>query len=422
MDWKAFAAIIGTLRHYDMDGQFWSRGECYGSATVGTIEDLRSSTPDQRPALVELLQKTRAYQSTLPADKFFGLLNIVSDATSNRVRVDYDCDPSKLYVNFAIQQLQSHNSLDLLYDCWASREASPLQLPSWVPNWTQPLWHETIPSLKIQFAAAGKSETCFHFDASLRIMHVKGRIIDTVADVEKLRSVPRSQEPNDFHGDSDNPPWRSRPGEKPWYHRERDGKPFWESSHEGYFEEGRQSRKAWVTNSMAIAFPDKTCTPAQFENLWRTFVWDLTPEHLCAPTYYGESFSNWIVSITSTNAGLEEHFQAKRSANMTLDFREEIRDTHPVVEMMSRVTEFSRANARCYNRRFYRSAGDRFGWGVDGIEAGDHICILYGASAPFILRPTGGGCHKLIGDTYIHGLMYGGGMNDENLECIFRLV
>jgi hypothetical protein len=422
MDWKAFAAIIGTLRHYDLDSQLWSRGECYGSATVGTIEGLRSNTPYERPSLLDLLRNTRAFKSTLPVDKFFGLLNIVSDATQNGVRVDYSCDPSQLYLDFAIGQMQSQKSLDVLHDCWASRHPSPLRLPSWVPNWTQPLWHETISSLNIQFVAAGASEPDFHFDASLRTMHVRGKIVDTIAEVEKLRSIPRSEEPKDFHGDPDNPPWRSRPSDKPWYYRERDGKPFWESSHEGYFEEGRQGRKAWITNAMAIAFPEKTCTPAQFKNLWRTFAWDLTPNHLQAPPFYGESFSDWVVSVTTTNEGLEQHFLAKRAANITLDFREEIGEKNPESEMMDRVMEFSKANARCYNRRFYRSVGGRFGWGVDGIEAGDHICILYGASAPFILRPDKGGCHTLIGDTYIHGLMYGDGMKEEIPECTFRLI
>ncbi|RDI88464.1 hypothetical protein Vi05172_g1473 [Venturia inaequalis] len=419
MDWKFFASVIGTIRNYDIDSQLWSRGECYGSTTVGTIEELRSTSPDQRPTLLNLLRKTRVYKSTLPVDKFFGLLNIVSDALESGVRVNYDCDSSQLYRHFAVQQMQRHNSLDLLHDCWFSQHPSPMRLPSWVPNWTQPLWHYTVSSLNLPFMAAGDTQPVFRFDDEAQTMHIKGRIVDTIAEVEKLRSVPRSKEPQDFHGDKDEAPWRSRPGETPWYKRE--GKSFWECFSENYVEEGRHSRKAWVTNAMAIAFPGKVCTPTQFENLWRTFVWDLTPNGLRPPSYYGESFSDWLVSITSTYAENQEHSEAKRIANISLDFREEVGDTHPITDMMAKVMQFSKANSRCYNRRFYRSKHGRFGWGVDSIEAGDIVCILDGASAPFILRPIEGGSHILIGDTYIHGLMYGEGMKDETLGRIFQL-
>lgn len=418
MDWKFFASIIGTIRNYDIDSQLWSRGECYGSTTVGTIEELRSSA-DRRPALLDLLRKTRAYKSTLCVDKFFGLLNIVSDAVESGMHVDYNFDPSRLYLLFAAKTMQRQNSLDLLHDCWYSQHASPVQLPSWVPNWTQPLWHYPVSSLDLPFMMAGDTEPDFRFDDDLRIMYIRGRVIDTIAEVEKLRSIPRSKEPADFHGGKEKAPWKSRPGETPWYKRE--GKSFWECLSENYVEEGRHSRKAWVTNAMAIAFPGKVCTPAQFENLWRTFVWDLTPDRLRPSSYYGETFSDWVVSITSTYAEMREHSEMKRIANMSLDFREEVGDTHPLTEMTTRVMQFSKANSRCYNRRFYRSEHGRFGWGVDSIEAGDKVCILNGASAPFVLRPVEDDSHILIGDAYIHGLMYGEGVKDENPECVFRL-
>lgn len=42
-------------------------------------------------------------------------------------------------------------------------------------------------------------------------------------------------------------------------------------------------------------------------------------------------------------------------------------------------------------------------------KAGDRIFIPHGAAVPFIIRPDGGsGHHKLIGECYIHGLMYYG--------------
>lgn len=60
------------------------------------------------------------------------------------------------------------------------------------------------------------------------------------------------------------------------------------------------------------------------------------------------------------------------------------------------------------NRRFFISAGGYFGLGPSCMEKGDVCAILFGADVPFILRPTEvGGTFRLVGQAYIHGVMYG---------------
>jgi hypothetical protein len=60
---------------------------------------------------------------------------------------------------------------------------------------------------------------------------------------------------------------------------------------------------------------------------------------------------------------------------------------------------------------FCLTNGGRIGWTPHGTQAGDKICIFAGGRAPFIIRERSDEYCKLIGDAYIHGVMYG-----ENLD------
>ncbi|KAH8747378.1 hypothetical protein BGZ57DRAFT_725905, partial [Hyaloscypha finlandica] len=58
------------------------------------------------------------------------------------------------------------------------------------------------------------------------------------------------------------------------------------------------------------------------------------------------------------------------------------------------------------SRRFFRTNYGLVRIGPDNIKNGDLISIVFGADMPLILRPFGK-FHKLVGATYIHGVMNG---------------
>jgi len=41
------------------------------------------------------------------------------------------------------------------------------------------------------------------------------------------------------------------------------------------------------------------------------------------------------------------------------------------------------------------------------VRDGDQVCLFYGGSVPFVIRPLGGGKYRLLGHAYFHGLMHG---------------
>jgi hypothetical protein len=71
-------------------------------------------------------------------------------------------------------------------------------------------------------------------------------------------------------------------------------------------------------------------------------------------------------------------------------------------------------------RRFCVTERGHIGSVPAGAEAGDKICLFYGGSMPYVIRPCGSGQHSFIGDCYLHSFMMGEGMDRESED--FPLV
>jgi hypothetical protein len=59
------------------------------------------------------------------------------------------------------------------------------------------------------------------------------------------------------------------------------------------------------------------------------------------------------------------------------------------------------------NRKYFVSKQGYLGLGPLGSKAGDLVVILFGLDMPFVLRPVDGGQYRIIGETYLHGVMDG---------------
>lgn len=56
------------------------------------------------------------------------------------------------------------------------------------------------------------------------------------------------------------------------------------------------------------------------------------------------------------------------------------------------------------------------GWLPQAAKEGDGICIFAEAKVPFVIRDRRDGTYELIGDAYIHGIMYGEAMGWEGID------
>jgi hypothetical protein len=61
----------------------------------------------------------------------------------------------------------------------------------------------------------------------------------------------------------------------------------------------------------------------------------------------------------------------------------------------------------CVERKLFITAGGILGLGPHTVREDDIVCFLFGGDVHFILRPADNGCHFLIGECFLQGLMHG---------------
>lgn len=70
---------------------------------------------------------------------------------------------------------------------------------------------------------------------------------------------------------------------------------------------------------------------------------------------------------------------------------------------------------------FFMTSSGHIGMGPQNIASGDEIVILPGAQAPFVLRRVNDFDYCLIGECYIHGIMYGEVFDEASCEGAMRI-
>jgi hypothetical protein len=73
-------------------------------------------------------------------------------------------------------------------------------------------------------------------------------------------------------------------------------------------------------------------------------------------------------------------------------------------------------------RRLCLTASGRMGYVPGATEIGDMVCLFYGGSLPYVIRPCGGGEYLFIGDCFLQGEMYGERMEVETETEYFTLI
>lgn len=106
--------------------------------------------------LLDLLEETNVFASTLPGDKVYGVMFLAGQSVS--VPVDYALSGEEIFTRLAIEFLENRQSLDILSHCMLPATQSKLKLPSWVPDWTVHKWVEPFRSRMLKANAAGSSK------------------------------------------------------------------------------------------------------------------------------------------------------------------------------------------------------------------------------------------------------------------------
>ena len=118
--------------------------------------------------------------------------------------------------------------------------------------------------------------------------------------------------------------------------------------------------------------------------------------------------TNWLIHPESYNPDVKILQNAMRASRTFLELRRARIAVCLTVEEKTQVKRYlNTMKTFCTGRKLFSTRRGRLGLGPRQIEPGDVIYVFDGQPTPFILRPKPGqDCSKLIGETYVHGIMH----------------
>jgi hypothetical protein len=303
-----------------------------------------------------LLSREIVRGATDPSDHIYAFRGLVSDSSISELEPDYNIKPGEAFTRCCTYLFHQVKTLSFLYE--AGTYQKTLDLPSWVPDWrvlreTLSLGRRDCSPYSAQmpfFCAAQGIEAEGHVDADHNVLVIRGSRIDNLDTLSNLLPpVPENSQ-----------------------------------------EESRNLVRRWLSESDSLA---STITPSYpYESRDMALMRTLLADNKHVPERYRQ------LDIDDYHAFKQViRLQAQGKSHLSDDW----------AEMVTKSNRFEDcALTRSRNRRFCLTEGGKIGQVPNCARKGDEVWILLGAKVPFILRRVGS-CYFLVGECYIHGIMYG---------------
>jgi hypothetical protein len=309
--------------------------------------------------LMEVLWVTRYYGASVPKDRFFALLRIVKDKSSSFLIPDYNLSDAEIYIQLAAHSIVEQGPFKCLSLAYPSQSTIGESLPTWVPDWG------AATLLKcLSWNASFKTLTCspphIHLSNCQKHLTLGGLRLDTI------RAVGRKQAWKDE--------WPPKGTATP-----------------GYLEIPLLVNE-FINEAKDIATEAFSPHGYPFEMFWRTLIFNTThggqSTSSQAPPEYAQSFKAYCEVVGHLLSGSNVH-QATKSLYL-------------------KAMDFDQAFSSYSNgRKFGITKGLRMGMFPNTVQQDDIIFAPMGANVPFVLREAKDRRYKLVGECYLHGVMYG---------------
>ena len=376
--WDALSKTVNWIFDNNLDS--WQQGLAHLAVSrITLIQKLwrKNEGPTDGPIIL-LLDLFKYTESTESRDKVYAFLSLTSDTPYFSPNYRISCE--ELYTSVAVRHLDSDFSYVLCcVDC--SINNSGLRLPSWVPNW-EATNIQSAHRISLQFSkfwgfkAAAETHAQWTYSEHDQVLSVTGFVFDTILQTaEYLYDTTQNSSfgLEDFHDKFGN--MKSRFQEFDEIAALSGVRPGMNISEDSY-------SRLFIMNQ-----------PIKLEN----------------STYPSDQLHR--IGYQATREILL-HLDDIISGNMKLEDINDFATTDAYLNAINKTIIYKRL---CATKRHH------LGWLPEAGAVGDLVCIFYGAGVPFILRPTGNSCYKLIGPCYIQGMMYGEGMTSDVTEQIFNL-
>jgi hypothetical protein len=378
------------------------------------------------PSLSTLLWRFRSFQATDPRDKVYSLLGLLENCGSRTaITADYEISVEECYRRAAVAILLENVPSDLLNAYTDADLHGHGSFPSWVPNWNMQLKLLYIPVIRDSVpirVLAGKEHSYQSFKASGQtierplikndfILSVSGLVIDQITELTEACTVLADlylQLPNEDHK------VRIATSRKVQLLSYLPGC-LWAY----YFITGCYYIGGWCDILLSWeAFALNTISPAGADPLM-VFCTTLCGSYLPpeeALKHYRDL--QWLLRRTRIvyrlrHLGLHKlqtpYWVIVGLALASFTYL----DRH--YEYQAYKNPLVTSDSLMHHRRLAKSSQGYLALVPEHTLVGDRLALLDAGLTPLVLRPRGAQC-LLVGDSYVHGLMYGEGWDVTKIQ------
>ena len=388
--------------------------------TVNNLNDWRRvwdndslAAKDRKINLLQLLWHFRTRETGVPKDKVYALLPLVNDwEREDPIKIRYNFSDEAVFREVVNKMMSVCMDLSVLMGNTRTLHSpeNGRNEPSWVTDWaSQPDHRELERLLRAPlYRADGEEVPEWRILPGVNgehLLELKGLAWDTVSDVAGVMPCEDDNAVSDMF-------------EK------------WEiflnlhdAPHQQYVDGGQLREAYWRTICMDTVFERKQ-THNDVPPLDRRDYRLLDKQD--------HSYQSWLEVIDNLQniSGDNEPDMSLSSGNPTSSSKDDEGSFQPgeddVKPELSRMTNYQvqvdeAIASATMHRRLFRTKQSYIGLGPEHLKQGDQIWVLKGGRVPFMLRPAGEfgfkrgvegkrECHRLVGDCYVHGIMFGEAM------------
>jgi hypothetical protein len=350
----------------------------------------------RRLPLSVLLSQSSVSHASDPRDLVFALLGISQEAEEPALRPNYTESVEEVYLRVAKYMVENENGVILLQHAYGQKTRNTL--PSWVPRWDDQAGLQPLPAradgmrTSAIFSATGRSQEVLSLSKNGRIVVARGIILDTIQQVGSCEYIPTADD-------------KIKP------------KPF----------DGFTRPMACLAEMLRMMGNTKQYPTGEtnLEILCRLSVCDRWKGDARAPKELLEGLKMWVTTemakchhqkqqmrqILGPGYGRNISLVAKNIPKGYLPSKDPQMQCYPFEFRHHSLGQFSRA-IRCRSMRGYMCQVPI------GSEIGDKVVLIQGSEVPYVLRPSHDGTYHVMGNCYVHGIMYGEAWDESMVEDI----
>ncbi|KAI8716125.1 HET domain-containing protein [Fusarium sp. LHS14.1] len=341
--------------------------------------------------LLDLIMDSRKFACSNPQDKVFGMLGVTGqDIRSEYLTPNYSISPGDVFRKFVLWEIFHNGSLRVLGSS-SDKAGSQNSSPSWVPDFNRLDPHQSLTRYenRASFSASGDLPIEAHTSNNDTVLHLKGRIVDTLHTVgqEMIRNPADLEDKGDYANKG-----------MTWYDGLRVNKNMI-----------IEATLIWLEAMVRLSQGGRHPVPRANAILETQLVDGKLVLKDGVPSDWVPFLRALVYNRTDHGQEATKEFEPMIAAYVRLSFaadklpRSYVRKHYPLAR---RAIEASLTVAQ--SRRFAGTNMGMVGYVPMRAKKGDLVVIFYGADVPFVVRRETGGKYSLVGECFMNGIMYDG--------------